>query len=182
MSGRTLLAALLLGASLAACGKPADDEKKGPFLEVKWTGAADSGKVSGPAVAEWCDSLGMLEIRAVRGDTGISLALYPKSGFKAQGYPVVPSAVADSAPPAAAVALRWFAETSIRGFQGDSGNVVVQESPAGVYAGSVQAHAHSVTDANRITIKGSFSRLSVRPATRGCMPRKASSDSTPGVD
>ncbi|MGH7498935.1 MAG: hypothetical protein ACREL3_08800 [Gemmatimonadales bacterium] len=176
-----MLVALTAGACLAsACGKSSPDEKTGPFLEARWSGA-DSGKISGPATAEWCDSLRLLEVRAVQGDTGIGLALYPKKEFVAERYPVAPPAKADTSPPAAAVALRWFAETSIRGFQGDSGSVVVQESSRGVYSGVIEAHAHSVTDGNHVTITGSFSHLSPRPATRGCAARTASRDASAGV-
>lgn len=177
-----MLAALAIGASLAvACGKSSSDETDGPLLEAKWKGPADSGKISGPATAEWCDSLRLVEVRVLRGDSGISLALYPEKKFKAQRYPVALPAKADSTPPAAAIALRWFAETSIRGFQGDSGNVVVLESPPGVYSGEIKAHAHSVTDGNHVEITGSFRRLTIRPAARGCVARKASHDSTAGV-
>ncbi len=182
MSARVPVVMLLLAVWLAgACGDSPPDERKGPFLDAKWSGS-DSGKIGGPATAEWCDSLHLLEIRAVRGDTGIALALYPAGPFRPGTYPVKPPATADSAPPGAAVGLRWFAETSMRGFQGDSGSVAVRESPPGVYAGEIEAHARSVTDGSHITVHGSFGRLTVHQGGRGCVARKASRDSSGGVN
>lgn len=180
MSGRALFA-LALAASLAvACRRAPAEGKDGPFLEAKWSGA-DSGKIAAPATAEWCDSLHLLQVLALRGDTGIALALYPKSGFGAGTYAVLPPAKADSSPPAASVALRWFAETSIRGFQGDSGSIDVKESTPGVFVGVIEAHGHSVTDGGKLTIRGTFSHLVLRPAGRGCVARKPSSDSGAGI-
>ena len=135
----------------------------------------------GPATAEWCDSLRLLQIQALRGDTGVVIALYPVQRFQAGRFRVAPPAKADSTPPAAAVALRWFADTSIRGFQGDSGTVVVDQTRPGVFAGTFDAEAHSVTDGARLTIRGSFHGLTVRPASRGCTARRQRPDTGAGV-
>lgn len=170
----------LLAAGLAGGCKAAPEEKAGPVLEAEWSGS-DSGKVRGSASAEWCASLHLLEVRALRGDTGIAIAIYPRDQFRPGRYPVMPPSEADSVPPAAAVGLRWFAETSIRGFQGDSGSVVVEESPPGVYSGVIEANAHSVTDGGHIVVRGSFSRLVVRPGARACVARKPTPDSGAGV-
>ncbi|MEO7986651.1 MAG: hypothetical protein ABI766_08955 [Gemmatimonadales bacterium] len=181
MRGSALLSLALAVSFAVGCERVPEEKQGGPFLEARWIGA-DSGKIAAPLVAEWCDSLRMLEILAVRGDTGIALALYAKSTFGAGTYPVLPPARADSSPPAASVALRWFAETSIRGFQGDSGTVEVEEIPPGVFAGVIVAHGHSVTDGGKLTIRGTFSHLVPGPAGRGCVPRKPSSDSGASID
>ena len=96
-------------------------------------------------------------------------------------FRVVAPATADSNRPWAAVALRWFAETSIRGFQGDSGVVVLEQPRPGVLTGTFDAKAHSVTDAVRLTIRGDFRDLIVRPASRGCPVRPKGPDSGRGV-
>ena len=173
---RSLLALALAAVFAAGCERAPEEKQAGPLLEARWSGA-DSGKIAAHAVAEWCESLRMLEILAVRGDTGVALALYAKSTFGAGTYPVLPPTRADSSPPAASVALRWFAETSIRGFQGDSGTVEVKESPPGVFSGVIVAHGHSVTDGGKLTIRGTFSHLVPGPAGRGCVARKPSPDS-----
>jgi hypothetical protein len=147
-STRAALGIALLGLA-AGCQRSPQGGREGPWLEAKWTGS-DTGAISGPATAEWCDSLHFLEVRALRGDTGLGLAIHPRDQLEAGVYPVRASARGDSAAPAAAVAIRWFAETAIRGFQADSGSVVVEEPDTGVYSGSFEANAHSVTDARKL--------------------------------
>jgi hypothetical protein len=137
---------------------------------VVWTGS-DTGKLSAPAVAEWCDSLDILELRAVRGDTGIALVLYTADSASPGTYPVIAPERADSTPPSAAVALRWFAETSIRGFRGDSGTVVLEATGPGTWAGRFSAYLRSATEGSRLTVTGSFKGLSVIPAVQDCAGR-----------
>jgi hypothetical protein len=160
---------------------------------VEWIGS-DTGKLSAPAVAEWCDSLKLLELRAIHGDTGIALVFYPSgSGTRADSvprtaaakpdsvapgdsvtpgsYPVIAPERADTSRPSAAVALRWFAETSIRGFRGDSGTVVLEAIGPGTSAGRFSAYLRSATEGSKLTVTGSFKGLSVTPAPKGCVGR-----------
>jgi hypothetical protein len=188
-----LVAAGLAGALACSSGEPADSRTGS--LEAAWIGS-DTGKLSAPAVAEWCDSLKLLELRAIQGDTGIALVFYP-SGSRTRAdsvprrtdsaarpdsvapgdsvtpgsYPVIAPERADSSRPAAAVALRWFAETSIRGFRGDSGTVVLEATGPGAAAGRFSAHLRSATEGSRLTVTGSFKGLSVTPAPQGCAGR-----------
>jgi len=187
-----LLAAGLAGALACSSGEPADS--RGGSLEADWIGS-DTGKLSAPAVAEWCDSLKLLELRAIHGDTGIALVFYP-SGSAARAasvpragaavkpdsvvpgdsvtpgrYPVIAPERADSSRPAAAIALRWFAETSIRGFRGDSGTVVLEATGPGASAGRFSAYLRSATEGSRLTVTGSFKGLSITPAPRDCAGR-----------
>ena len=149
----------------AACSR----EKSAPppvgSLEVEWVGT-DTGKLVAPAVAEWCDSLRMLELRAMHGDTGIALALYPSDSLAAGEYRVVSPERGDSVRPAAGVALRWFAETSIRGFRSDSGSVSLTGTGPG--AGRFGARLRSVGEGDRLRVTGSFSGLTVTPAPPEC--------------
>lgn len=167
-----LLAAGLIGALACASDEPAGIASGS--LHVEWIGA-DTGKLSAPAVAEWCDSLALLEIRAVHGDTGIALILYPADSGAAPSsvgpgnYTVVPPERADSARPASAVAMRWFAETSILGFRGDSGAVVLETTGAG--AGRFSAHLRSPNEGSRLVVTGSFKGLTVTPASPECAGR-----------
>lgn len=163
-----LVVAGLIGALACSSGEPADSRTGS--LEVEWTGA-DTGKLSAPAVAEWCDSLELLELRAIHGDTGIALVFYPSDSVTPDDYPVVSPEKADSSRPSAAVALRWFAETSIRGFRGDSGTVVLEAIGPGAGAGRFSAHLRSATEGSRLRVTGSFKGLTVTPAPRGCAGR-----------
>jgi hypothetical protein len=187
-----LVAAGLAGALACSSGEPADSRTGS--LEAEWIGS-DTGKLSAPAVAEWCDSLKLLELRAIHGDTGIALVFYPSgSGMRADSvprtgsaakpdsvapgdsvtpgtYPVIAPERADSSRPSAAVALRWFAETSIRGFRGDSGTVVLEAIGPGTSAGRFSAYLRSATEGSKLTVTGSFKGLSVTPAPKGCVGR-----------
>jgi hypothetical protein len=157
---------LVLGAlALAACSREEPPAPRGGSLEVQWIGT-DTGKLTAPAVAEWCDSLQMLELRAMHGDTGIALALYPTDSMTPGEYRVVSPERGDSVRPAAAVALRWFAETSIRGFRSDSGSVSLTATGPG--AGRFGARLRSVEEGDRIRVTGSFTGLTVTPAPAEC--------------
>ncbi len=167
---RVALAGLI---ALLACSSEESADPRAGSLAVEWTGA-DTGKLSGLAVAEWCDSLDLLELRAIHGDTGIALVLYPSDSRSRSGsvaavdYPVVPPERADSSRPAAAVALRWFAETSIRGFRGDSGSVVLAAPGPDGYAGRFTAHLRAAVEGSRLTATGSFKGLAITQALPGC--------------
>ena len=191
-----LVAVGLIGALACSTREPADSRTGS--LDVEWIGA-DTGKLSAPAVAEWCDGLKLLELSAIHGDTGIALALYPSgSGGRADSaarpgaiprsgpvarpdsatpgdsvapgdYPVVTPERADSSRPAAAVALRWFEETSIRGFRGDSGTVVLEATGPATSAGRFSARLRSTTEGSRLTVTGSFKGLTVIPAPQDCV-------------
>jgi hypothetical protein len=159
--------------SSGACAKqPAGSQAR---LEAQWTGS-DTGRVVGRPAVEWCDSLRLLQIQVVRGDTGIALALFPGDSMLGGTYRVLMPSRADSTPPASAVALRWFASTAIRGFQGDSGSVVVDRGRSGVLSGKFDASAKSATDNRRIRLRGSFHGLLPRPATTGCSPKPTPPD------
>jgi hypothetical protein len=145
-----------------------------------WTGT-DSGRLDSPASAEWCDTLRLLEIRALKGDTGIGVAIYPTSLLQPGRYRVVRPEAADTSRPAAAVALRWFAETSIRGFKAESGAVVLEQAAPGTYSGRIEAFAKSVTNDAHVTIRGTLQELTVRPARSGCVPRPPRPDSGAGI-
>ncbi len=180
---RRLLAAGMLGA--AACSDQEQTAASAGSLEVAWTGS-DTGKLSGPAVAEWCDSLDLLELRAIQSDTGIALLLYPSDSAATRDsiprgeYPVVPPQRADTTRPSAAIAMRWFAETSIRGFRGEGGRVVVEATGPGPTAGRFSAELRSATEGSRLTIEGSFKGLAVDTAPSTCVGRPAEEPDTAG--
>jgi hypothetical protein len=164
MAPRPFLALLLL---LTACRQaPAPAESAGR-LEVSWDGSPD-GALSAPAAADWCGRRQVLEIRALKGDTGVALALYPGKALTPGAYPVVDPARAESIPPAAGVAVRWLAKNLVQGFRSDSGRVTLERSGPGRFSGRVMARARSVVDTQRITLEGTFRDLVVRRDTVGC--------------
>lgn len=162
-SGSRLLLAIPLA---AGCWSSAQPVLKGRF-DVRWTGP-DTGQVSAPGTAEWCSEGRLLEIRAVHGDTAIAMVLYPLDTVQPDTYRVVPARGADSLAPSAAVALRLFSPTAIKGYQGDSGRVVLRRSKSGELSGSVEARSRSVLNGELLTITGRFQDIVVVPQTRGC--------------
>jgi hypothetical protein len=169
------LALLLIG---CADGQRADTG--GARLEMEWTGES-KGHLAGPATAEWCDSLKVLLIRALSGDSGVAIALYPTDTVRSDSYPVVTPAKADSVPPAAAVAFRFFAQTSVKGYQGDSGRVLVRDTTGGRLSGRFSASLKSATDGSRLRAGGTFRDVRVVPASRGCVARRARTPADTGI-
>lgn len=167
---REALGRAALAIMIAACAGREPRTPDAPRLELQWTGA-DTGRMSGPATAEWCGALRVVQIDAVAGDTGIAIALYPRDSIRPDSYPVLRPEQAESVPSAAAVALRYFAETAVKGYQGDSGRVLLSVTPAGRLSGRFSAALKSASDGTRLHAAGAFHDLRVQSATRGCMAR-----------
>jgi hypothetical protein len=158
--------------ALAACSRSPGASPDRSRLVADWSGS-DTGRLVTHATAEWCDSLRMLEVRAVKGDTGLALALFPVDSVRPDSYPAVPGARADSVRPSSAVALRWFAETAIKGFQGESGEVIVEASDSQRVWGRFEARLRSITEGGRLEVKGSFFDVPIVAAKRGCVGRES---------
>jgi hypothetical protein len=176
-----LAGAWLIGLAAAGC-RSGTDSQPGARLSVRWTGA-DTAAFSAVAVAEWCASLHVLEIRAVAGDTGVGIALYPTDTVEAGVYPVRLPDVADTTrPPSAAVALRWFSETTVMGFQGDSGRLTLERGPDGMVAGRFTVGARPLVTGKRLAAAGTFAGLRIVTAPATCAGRSpgdtAQTDST----
>lgn len=161
-----------------ACAKPAGGTRSGPGLTVRWTGA-DTAAFDARATAERCDTLHLIEIRAISGDTGIGLALYDSGSVQPGSYPIRPPASAARAAPAAALALRWFSKTAVQGYQGESGNVTLRRAANGDLSGTFTAKALSINSKARLSLTGSFEGLRVKPAALGCVPLPRDSTALP---
>ena len=172
---------LALLAALGLACRPADSAPTGPRLTARWTGA-DTAQFSGPIVGEWCDSLHLLEIRAVDGDTGVGIALYPADTIEAGEYPIRAPDVADTTrPPSAAIGLRWFSQTSVIGFQGDSGGLTLERRADGSLSGRFTAGAHPLTGKGRLHVTGSFNGLRTTTAPRKCAGPPAADTTRRGI-
>jgi hypothetical protein len=166
-----------LGVALA-CAKPEAGTRTGPRLTVRWTGA-DTAAFGASATAERCDTLHLIEIRAISGDTGLGLVLYDSGTARPGSYPIRPPAAASGAAPAAALAVRWFSRTAVQGFQGDSGQVSLRRAANGDLSGTFTAKAHAINTSGRLHLSGSFEGLRVTPAARGCVPPPPDSTASP---
>ena len=161
-----LMAAICLS---AACGDSPERQTGTGWLEASWTGA-DTGKMAASSTAEWCPERRLLEIHAIQGDTGLALVLYPQDTIEADSYRVVQPERAESLAPSATVALRVFSSTTIQGYQGDSGSVVLESSGTGGLSGTLKATVRSVINGQLLTLTGEIQDLVVVPQTRGCKP------------
>jgi hypothetical protein len=168
-------AQLCLGLTLVACRQAQPRRAGEPQLAVSW-GGKDSGSISAPATARWCELRRVFEFQAVRGDTGAALAVYPGPSLVPGTYPVVDPVKAESLPRAAAVALRWLGRNSVQGFQGESGQVVLQRSN-GLFSGRVTARARSVNDTQLISVRGTFHDLPARRDSLACAPPEKDAES-----
>ena len=170
VSQRAALLALLVWSGMTACGRTSSrsGDPRGR-IEAQWTGA-DTGSMTAAATAEWCGERRALEIAGVRGDTGLALVLYPVDSIEAGTYPIVQPEGADTLAPAAGVALRLFKTNTIQGYQGDSGNVVLEEAESGELSATLSGRARSAVNGVRLNISGQAHGLTVVPQRRGCGP------------
>jgi hypothetical protein len=168
---RAVWVSFLLIAAVACRSSTASEEG---HLKASWIGA-DTGGLSGFALAEWCDEQRRLEIRTIKGDTGLALAVSPEVVLSPDSYRVAIPGSRDTAPPSARLALRWFGPTAIHGFQGDSGTVILERTDSGRLTGSVVARGSSVSNSDRVTLTGEFQNLAVIPQSRGCTTLSADS-------
>jgi hypothetical protein len=166
---------------MVSCGSPVPKPDKPGHMEVEWTGS-NPGKLAGPATAEWCGPRRLLEIRSMQGDTGIGLAIYPAETIAVGKYRVVDPIKAESLAPAAGLAIRWLTQTTVQGFQGDSGTVELDRSGSGLLSGQVTAHARSVVDTQKVSVRARFHDLVVRREVRGCVaaPQQGNPRAVPG--
>jgi hypothetical protein len=112
------------------------------------------------------------------GDTGLGIALYPPDTLDAGPYPVRRPDLADTAlPPSAAVALRWFSQTTVMGYQGDSGRVTLEREADGSLAGRFNVGARPFVTGSRLHLTGQFEGVRVMPAPARCVGRSVK-DST----
>jgi hypothetical protein len=71
-----------------------------------------------------------LDIRAVAGDTGFGLVIFPSDSSAMQGeYTVLSPERRMQVRPSAAVALRWVGKVTVQGWWGDSGSVTLAGGP-----------------------------------------------------
>jgi hypothetical protein len=166
-----------LGVALA-CAMPDMGTRSGSGLTVRWTGA-DTAAFGASATAERCDTLHLIEIRAISGDTGLGLALYDSGTVRPGSYPIRLPGGADRVAPVAALALRWFSKTAVQGYQGESGNVTLRRAANGDLSGTFTAKARSINSGARLSLTGSFDGLRIKPAALGCVPPPGDSTTSP---
>jgi hypothetical protein len=101
-------------------------------LTAHWKVPGDStpAAITMPVTARWCVGPSRLDIRAVAGDTGLGVAIYPSDSSALGGdYIVLAPDSQLQIRPSARVALRWVGKVLVQGWWGDSGSVTLAGSP-----------------------------------------------------
>ncbi|HSR90191.1 MAG TPA: hypothetical protein VLK88_02715 [Gemmatimonadales bacterium] len=151
MIGRfIMLGAVIL---LAGCHGSAAGPSAGQ-LQAKWAGS-DSGKLIAKARATWCAPGRLLEVIGVDSDAGLGLAIYPSDSVSDGDFPVMDPRQDSLQRPRTAVGMRWFTETQIKGYQGDSGGLKLTRRQR-LLDGALEAKLHAAGTPETIRVSASF--------------------------
>jgi hypothetical protein len=169
--GSGLLALLLLALSGAlACHRDGrSDGRTVGQLTAEWKDSA--GRVvrwSAPAEARWCARDTLLEITALRNDSGIGLALFAGDSLRAEGYPVFQSGMFAPWRPQATAAVRWLTANTLKGFESGSGQVVITRGGSRRASGTFDVRAKLAGGADSLRLTGGFAELAIEPAPPLC--------------
>lgn len=172
---------IVVFALVAACGGAGatghDADIGGGSVSVRWEDG-DSVDISldVAGTARWCAAGRWLELSAVRGDTGVMLALFPPETLVATTYPISRPVRDDSlrARPGATLGVRWFTPGLVagyRGWQGDARVTAIEPGRTGgrTISGRLEARAAAVAGAGgAIAVEGEFDAVPVVDADSGC--------------
>lgn len=169
---RILPVLLLLAACQAGGGK----------LTARWIGEQDTASFQAPVTASWCEANKRLDLFAMRGDSGIGLALYPvDSAQLAATYTVTEPGGPIQVRPGAGVAIRWFGKTAVVGFWGREGTITVTQKKRGRLGVDIDAKlVSSVLDGPTLALTGSGSGIPIEPDT-SCANAEAVPSPDPAV-
>ena len=159
-------AGLLAILVLAACNR-APQARPGD-LDVVWRGA-EPGRFIAPFVATHCPGSGQVELLAIRGDTGVGVALFLRDSAIVEpvDYPVFPGGQMDEPRPGAGFGARWFSGTSITAFEGVTGKVNISLTGM-VLSGTVDVKVQALDGSDTLRIIGAFSQVPLVPADSSC--------------
>ena len=159
--------ALLFALLLAGCKRGSPKAMPGD-LDATWRGA-ERGRFIAPLVASHCPETGQVELLAIRGDTGIGLALFMLDSAIVQpvDYPVVPGSQLDEPRPGASAALRWFATTSVVAFDGVTGKVNLSTTGKAL-SGTLDVKFQALDKPDTLRMSGAFSQVPLQRADSNC--------------
>ena len=160
-------AGLLLLTLPSACRRTPTEARSGQVL-AEWQGT-QGGRFIAPMAATHCPESGVVELIAVRGDTGVGFALYPldSSRVVTGQYQVFPSSTVVPPRPGAGAALRWFTGLSLAPFEGTSG--VVQATVAdSLLSGNFEVRMEQPSGTDTLTVTGRFVALPIQRLAPGC--------------
>lgn len=121
--------------------------------------------------AEHCPASGILQLVAVRGDTGVALALFPRDSSTVDTvttFIVHPPGMDPLPLPGAALALRWFGSAALEAFEALSGEVRLTRVGRGSVSGRVTARLRGVERSDTLVVSGAFREVPFARADPGC--------------
>lgn len=179
MSRRThAIAVIALG--LAGCRADLPPDPAAGTVEMRWrrgAAGAASGELESGGLAWWCEGSRLLELAAIRGDTGVGLVLFPADSLRAGTYRVRhPDSTARR--PDASAAIRWFDTSTVMAFQGVGGSVSVERVGGGRISGRLAVRARvaaaganaaaAAAPRDSLVLEGSFRDVPVQTGGRAC--------------
>ncbi|HKP29227.1 MAG TPA: hypothetical protein VJU15_07475 [Gemmatimonadales bacterium] len=137
-------------------------------LDVVWSGT-ERGRFLAPLVASHCPETGQVELLAIRGDTGVGIALFLLDSANVQptDYLVSPGSQLHESRPGASMAARWFATTSIAAFEGVNGKVSLSAGGEAL-AGTLDVKFQALDRPDTLRMSGSFSQVPLQRADSNC--------------
>jgi hypothetical protein len=157
---------LLLGCRKAAQPTGPTEDQAG-VVSVEWNGFV-RGSFAATASGSWCARDSLLEVLAVRGDSGFGFALAVTDSVRVGKHPATaPSVVVDWRPLAVA-GLRWATDTAVRGYEAQSGTIEVTDVSGGRVTGTIDLRLKQIDTIDTIRLSGSFKRIAVAPSRGSC--------------
>jgi hypothetical protein len=167
---RTLLLLAAVVAAAGACRRSSQAPDDG-LLAVDWRGA-HTGHFSAPLTASHCEETGILELLAVRGDSGFGLVLFPSDSARVAGatYPIFLATDVTAPRPGANAALRWFTGSDLAVFEGRSGSVMLTTRDSSLSA-TLELRMHALSGTDSLVVRGRFDNVRLRKDGTGCGSR-----------
>lgn len=136
-------------------------------MRIEWSGST-SGRFAAPAVARWCATDTLVEILAMRADTGVGLILLVRASVEAGDYPVAAARSFSSRRPGASVAVRWLDTNTVQGYEGVRGRVAL--AAGGVLAGTFETllRANGGPADDTLALRGEFGGITLSTADSLC--------------
>ncbi|HEX9894791.1 MAG TPA: hypothetical protein VGA78_12755 [Gemmatimonadales bacterium] len=156
---------VLLAAAFAGCGE--EDPAPGELV-VEWAGH-EHGRFVAPLAATHCAATGVVELIAIRGDTGLASALFlsDSTDLRTGDYPIFLAATAPEPRPGAVAALRWFNLTSIVAYEGLSGIVHVEPGEA-LLSGRFDVKLQGIDQPDTLRVTGRFDGVPLAQGDSTC--------------
>ena len=136
-------------------------------MAARWTGSTQ-GAFRAPVTALWCARDTLLELIAVRNDTAIGFALFPKDSLRAGIYSIFSAKVVVAFRPQANAAARWLDQVELKGFEGTSGKVTVSGTGATGVSGTFEVGLRRTESPDTLVLSGSFARVPIGKAIDAC--------------